>query len=143
MTQTGLSIQEKKQRLIEDLSVIEDPHDRLAYIIDIGKQAHGLDEADKIDAYRIEGCISNLWLKPSMDGDVCHFAADSDAMITKGFASLLCNLYSGHTPDDVLTVDPEFLSEVGVTQHLSPNRRNGLTQVGERIQSFAKFEKNK
>jgi cysteine desulfuration protein SufE len=138
-----MDIQEKKQRLIDDLSVIEDPHERLGYIVDLGKGAHGLEDDLKTDQYRIEGCISNLWLVPSKNEDgICSFGADSDAMITKGFATLLCNLYSGHTPAEVLSVDPEFLSEVGVTQHLSPNRRNGLTQVGERIMSYAKFVQN-
>jgi cysteine desulfuration protein SufE len=141
---SAMDIQEKKQRLIDDLSIIEDPHERLGYIVDLGKGASGLEEDQKTDQFRIEGCISNLWLVPEMrDDGKCTFGADSDAMITKGFATLLCDLYSGHTPEEVLSVDPGFLSEVGVTQHLSPNRRNGLTQVGERIQSFAKFHNNR
>ena len=134
-----MTLEEKKQRIVEDLSFIEDPHERLGYIIDLGKTAEGLDESFKTDQYRIEGCISNLWLVPTMEDGKCYYRADSDAMVTKGFASLLCQLYSGHQPGEVLTVDPAFLSEVGVTQHLSPNRRNGLTQVGERIMSFAKI----
>ena len=137
-----MSIEAQKQQLIDDLSIIEDPHERLGYIIDLGKTAEGLDESFKTENYRIEGCISNLWLVPTFENGLCYYQTDSDAMITKGFASLLCQLYSGHTPDDVLSVEPDFLSEVGVTQHLSPNRRNGLTQVGQRIQSFAKFNKN-
>lgn len=135
-----MSIEEKKQQLIDDLSIIEDPHERLGYIIDLGRSAEGLEESLKTDTYRIEGCISNLWLVPDFRDGKCFFAADSDAMVTKGFANLLCELYSGYAPKDVLSVDPGFLAEVGVTQHLSPNRRNGLTQVGERIQSFAKFK---
>ena len=134
-----MTLEEKKQRIVEDLSFIEDPHERLGYIIDIGKSAEGLEESFKTDQYRIEGCISNLWLVPTLEDGKCFYRADSDAMVTKGFASLLCQLYSGHEPQEVLTVDPAFLSEVGVTQHLSPNRRNGLTQVGERIMSFAKI----
>lgn len=137
-----MTLEEKKQRLVEDFSLIEDPHERLGYIIDIGKSAEGLDDALKTDQYRIEGCISNLWLVPSMEEGKCVFRADSDAMITKGFASLLCQLYSNHCPKEILTLDPSFLSEVGITQHLSPNRRNGLTQVGERIMSFSKFHAN-
>jgi cysteine desulfuration protein SufE len=134
-----MTLQEKKQRLVEDFSLIEDPHERLGYIIDIGKSAEGLEDSLKTDQYRIEGCISNLWLVPTMEDGKCVFRADSDAMITKGFASLLCQLYSHESPNEILTIDPLFLSEVGVTQHLSPNRRNGLTQVGQRIVSFAKF----
>ena len=137
-----MSIVAKKQQLIEDLSIIEDPHERLGYIIDLGRSAEGLDDSLKTEKYRIEGCISNLWLVPELKDGKCYFSADSDAMVTKGFASLLCQLYSGYTPDEVLMVDPGFLSEVGVTQHLSPNRRNGLTQVGQRIQSFAKYQLN-
>jgi len=133
------SIDTKKQQLVDDLSIIEDPHERLAYIIDIGKDAPALTEDLKTDAYRIDGCISNLWLVPSEKEGRCYYQADSDAMITKGFASLLCNLYSDQEPGEILKIDPGFLSEVGVTQHLSPNRRNGLTQVGDRIMSFAKI----
>jgi cysteine desulfuration protein SufE len=134
-----MSILEKKQRLMDDLGVIEDPHDRLAYVIDFGKRLAPLDETFKTDAYRIEGCVSNLWLHPQFEGGVCRFDADSDALITKGFAGLLCWLYSGFRPEEVLQVDPAFLGEAGVTQHLSPNRRNGLTQVGSRIMNFAKI----
>ena len=137
-----MTLQDKKQRLVEDLSFIEDPHERLSYIIDIGKSSNGLPEEFQTDKYRIEGCISNLWLVPELKDGKCDYQAESDAMITKGFASLLCNLYSGHAPEEILTLDPSFLSDVGVTQHLSPNRRNGLTQVGERIMSFAKFHAN-
>lgn len=136
-----MTLAEKKQQLVDDLSIIEDPHERLGYIIDIGKSGEGLDESCQTDQYRIEGCISNLWLVPEMVEGKCIFRTDSDAMVTKGFASLLCNLYSNHSPEEILTVNPSFLSEVGITQHLSPNRRNGLTQVGERIMSFAKFHK--
>lgn len=134
-----MTLEEKKQRIVEDLSFIEDPHERLAYIIDIGKTADGIEDSLKTDQYRIEGCISNLWLVPTLEDGKCFYRADSDAMITKGFASLLCQLYSGHAPKEIVTIDPSFLSEVGVTQHLSPNRRNGLTQVGDRIMSFAKI----
>lgn len=136
------SLEEKRDRLVDDLSIIEDPHERLAYIIDIGKSSDGLPEELQIDKYRIEGCISNLWLVPTEKNGKCFYTADSDAMITKGFASLLCNLYSGHLPEEILKINPEFLADVGVTQHLSPNRRNGLTQVGERIVSFAKIVAN-
>ncbi|MCG8528014.1 MAG: SufE family protein [Opitutales bacterium] len=136
------SLEEKRDRLVDDLSIIEDPHERLAYIIDIGKSSDGLSEELQIDKYRIEGCISNLWLVPAEKNGKCFYTADSDAMITKGFASLLCNLYSGHSPEEILKINPEFLADVGVTQHLSPNRRNGLTQVGERIVSFAKIVAN-
>jgi len=134
-----MTLEEKKQQLIEDLSIIEDPHERLSYVIDIGKSTDGLEDEFKTDKYRIEGCISNLWMVPEEKNGLCIFRADSDAMITKGFSSLLCNLYSHQKPEDIIKVDPAFLSEVGITQHLSPNRRNGLTQIGERIMSFAKI----
>jgi len=137
-----MSIERKKEQIVSDLSVIEDPHEKLGYIIDIGKTVSGLEDSFKTEKYRIEGCISNLWLVPEFRDGRCYFSADSDAMVTKGFASLLCQLYNGHTPEEVMSVNPDFLSEVGVTQHLSPNRRNGLTQVGQRIQSFAKYHAN-
>lgn len=131
------SAQERSNELVESLSYIEDRDERLMYMIDKGKRAPALPEEEQIDAFRIEGCQSKLWLVPSFKDGRCYFRADSDALITKGIATLLVEVYNDSTPQEVLDLAPDFLAEAGITQHLTPNRRNGLTNVCERIRSFA------
>jgi len=132
-----MSINTKCDQLVEELMPFEDPLERFAYVIDRAKDAPGLDSEYKIDTFLIKGCISQLWVFPKFKDGKCYFQADSDASITKGTATLLCELYSGETPEEVIRVEPDFLSEVGITQHLSPNRRNGLTGVRDKIKSYA------
>ena len=124
-----MSIEQKRDQLIEELMPFEDPLERFAYVIDRAKDAPGLEDEYKIETFLIKGCISQLWVFPRFENGTCFFQADSDASITKGTATLLCELYSGETPEEIIRLEPDFLSEVGITQHLSPNRRNGLTGV--------------
>lgn len=133
-----MSIEQKKSKLREELGMIEDPYERFAYVIDRGKECPALDPSLKIDAFRIDGCMSALWVAPEYRDGRCYYHSESDSQITHGIAFLLCELYSGESPEDVLRLDPAFLKEVGITQHLSHNRRNGLTQVAARIQNFAR-----
>jgi len=132
-----MSIKDKRDQLTEELLPFEDHLERFAYIIDRAKDAPGLDQEYKIDTFLIKGCVSQLWIFPRFEDGKCYFQADSDASITKGTATLLCELYSGESPQDVIDLEPDFLSEVGITQHLSPNRRNGLTGVRDKIKSYA------
>jgi len=127
-----MSIEEKRDQLVEELVPFEDHLDRFAYVIDRAKDAPGLEDEYKIETFLIKGCISHKF-----ENGKCFFRADSDASITKGTATLLCELYSGESPDEIISLEPDFLSEVGITQHLSPNRRNGLTGVREKIKSYA------
>ena len=137
------TIQEKRDRIVEEMSLFDDSYERFAYVIEKGKNAESLPDDYKIDAFRIEGCMSNLWLVPEFKDGLCIYRSDSDSPITHGVAHLLCELYSDHTPDDVLSVDPVFLSEVGITQHLSSNRRNGLSNVTSKILGYAELQKSK
>ena len=136
------SIEEKRDRIVEEMSLFDDSYERFAYVIEKGKKAEPLPEEYKTEAFRIEGCMSNLWLVPEFKEGLCLYRSDSDSPITRGVAHLLCNLYSGHTPEDVLSVDPVFLSEVGITQHLSSNRRNGLSNVTAKILGYAELQKS-
>ena len=135
-----MSIEDKRDQLVEELIPFEDHLERLTYVIDRAKDLPGLEDAYKIDTFLIKGCVSQLWIFPSFSDGKCNFQADSEASITKGTASLLCELYSGETPEDVLRLEPDFLAEVGLTQHLSPNRRNGLTGVREKIKAYAQMQ---
>ena len=135
-----MNIEDKRDQLVEELIPFEDHLERLTYVIDRAKDLPELDDAYKIDTFLIKGCVSQLWIFPSFSDGKCHFQADSEASITKGTASLLCDLYSGETPEDIIRLEPDFLGEVGITQHLSPNRRNGLTGVREKIKAYAQMQ---
>jgi len=134
-----MSIENKRDRIVEELMPFEDHFERFAYIIDRAKNHPPLDEAYKIDTFLIEGCLSQLWIFPEFKAGKCYFHTDSDAAITKGTAVLLCELYSGETPEDIIRLEPDFLADVGITQHLSPNRRNGLSNVRAKIKAYAEF----
>lgn len=132
-----MNLEEKKKALIEEITLIPDAYERLGYIVDRGQNAQGLTEDLRIDSFKIEGCMSQLWVVPSFQEGLCQFQSESDSAIVKGIASLLCDFYSDAKPKEILQTDADFLGEVGITQHLSPNRRNGLSRIVESIQRFA------
>lgn len=133
-----MTLEEKKAALIEEITLIPDAYERLGHIVELGKNAEGLPDDLQLDSFKIEGCMSQLWVVPEFKDGQCYFKSESDSAIVKGIASLLCDFYSGAKPDDIIVTDAEFLGEVGITQHLSPNRRNGLSRIVESIQRFAK-----
>jgi cysteine desulfuration protein SufE len=135
-----MSIEEKRDQIVEELMPFEDHLERFTYIIDRAKSLDSLDEEYKIETFLIKGCVSQLWIFPQFKEGKCQFQADSDATITKGTAGLLCELYSNETPEDIVRLEPDFLADVGITQHLSPNRRNGLTGVREKIKAYAQMQ---
>ena len=135
-----MSIEEKREQLMEELMPFEDHLELFTYIIDRAKSTDPLPEDCKIETFLIKGCVSQLWVFPQFKEGLCQFQADSDASITKGTAGLLCELYSNETPEDIVRMEPDFLAEVGITQHLSPNRRNGLTGVREKIKAYAQMQ---
>ena len=133
-----MTLAEKKAALIEEINLIPDAYERLGYVVERGKNAAGLPEDLRIDSFKIEGCMSQLWVVPEFKDSRCYFKSESDSAIVKGIASLLCDFYSEAAPEEVASTDADFLGEVGITQHLSPNRRNGLSRIVEFIQRFAK-----
>lgn len=132
-----MSLAEKQAALIEEITLIPDAYERLGHIVELGKHAEGLPEDLRIDSFKIEGCMSQLWVVPEFRDGRCYFQSESDSAIVKGIASLLCSFYSEAKPDEIIKEDASFLGEVGITQHLSPNRRNGLSRIVESIQRFA------
>lgn len=133
-----MSLESKKATLVEEITLIPDAYERLGYIVDRGKNAKELPDDLRIDSFKIEGCMSQLWVVPEYKEGLCYYKSESDSAIVKGIASLLCDFYSEAKPEDVVATDADFLGEVGITQHLSPNRRNGLSHIVESIQRFAK-----
>ena len=107
------------------------------YVVDKAKKSPQLPPELRTDATRVEGCLSNLWFVPELREGNCYFKVDADSHIVRGIALLLADFYSGHPPKEILANDPGFLSEVGITQHLSPNRRNGLSRLWDKIRVFA------
>lgn len=107
------------------------------YLIEKTRVISNISSNFRTDAHRVEGCLSNLWFIASFDGEKCSFQADADSHIVRAIAVLLCDFYSGSTPREILACEPDFLAEAGITQHLSPNRRNGLSKLWAKIRDFA------
>jgi len=128
---------ERGRELVEMLSFLEDKDERLQFVIDKGKNLAPLEDEFKTDTFKIEGCQSNLWLVPEFKEGHIFFRADSDAVITRGIVAVLIDAYSGGTAQEILDLDPAFLAEAGITQHLTPNRRNGLANVCKKIRDYA------
>ncbi len=133
-----MSLEEKRNRIVEDMSFLPDRFERFNYIVDYGRNQDEFPDAYRTATFKVEGCQSQLWLVPQYNDGICTFIADSDSLIVKGIACLICHYYSDEDPQTILTGDLEFLREVGVDQHLSSNRRNGLGKVDELIKRFAK-----
>lgn len=132
-----MTLAERRQQIIDDIQIIEDPEERFGYIVDRGRGLPHLPAELKIDAFKIEGCVSNLWLVPEYVDGRCFFRCDGDSMITKGVGSLICELYSDSTPDEIASEDASFMGALGISQHLTQNRRNGLSNLVKRIREFA------
>ena len=131
------AIDARKDGLREEFGFFESPEERFEYIISKTKNSEGLGAEFKTDEYLVRGCVSNLWLVPSLEDGKCAFKTDADSIITKGVANLVGGMYSGLSPQEVLDFDCAFLSEIGIEQYLSPNRRNGLSKLCEKIRAFA------
>ena len=131
------TLKEKKEELMSALEAIQGKDERLKFIIDQGKTMATMDEKYKIDQFVVKGCISKAWLFPQFSEGRIHFHADSEAMIVKGIIAILMKVYNHSTPDEILAEDGSFLADVGVSEHLSMNRRNGLANVLKMIQGYA------
>ncbi|MBA4149740.1 MAG: SufE family protein [Verrucomicrobia bacterium] len=132
-----MTIAEKKQALLAQLSAIKNSQERFAHLISLARQQPPLEPEFKTDAYRVEGCLAKLWFVATFRDGRCYFRTDSDSAIVKSVAALLADFYSGQTPKEILTTDPSFLETVGISQHLTQNRRNSLGKVWEKIRAFA------
>lgn len=121
-----MTINDKQQEIIDEFADIDDWMDRYAYIIDLGNNLPAIDEKYKTPEHLIEGCQSRVWLNADYRDGKVHYTADSDAIIVKGIISLLISVLNDHTPDEIINSDLHFIDEVGLSQHLSPTRSNGL-----------------
>ncbi len=136
-----MSIQSKKQELLEELGFFQDWTERYEYVIGLGKKLEAMPEASKTGEHLIKGCQSQVWLDADCDGGVMHYVADSDSLITKGMIALFIRVLDGEAPDDILQADLGFIDETGLKEHLAPTRANALslmaTQMKQRALEFA------
>ena len=132
-----MSLEEKKQQVIEDFSLYEEWLDKYEYLIELGKGLESFPEEKKTEDRLIKGCQSRVWLDAQLKDGRLYFQADSDAIITRGIISLLIGVYSGETPEAIAADDFAFVAEIGLKDNLSPTRANGLVSMIETIKKLA------
>ena len=132
-----MSIKEKQQELIDDFVFLSDWEKKYEYIIDLGKELKGLPEEKKKEDILIKGCQSQVWLDAELRDGKIFFLADSDGILPKGIISLLVGVYSGHTAEEILAADFDFISKIGLQEFLSPSRANGLASMIKQIKFYA------
>jgi cysteine desulfuration protein SufE len=132
-----MNLAEKQVEIISQLAALKNGQDRLAFLVERAKGRPPLAAEFRVDANLIPGCLARLWFVSKFRDGNCFFHCDSDSQVVKAIAGLLCEFYSGHAPAEILAHDPKFLAPLGITQHLTPNRRNALSKICERIRQFA------
>jgi len=133
-----MTIKEKAQAVVEEFWMFDDWMDKYAYLIELGKDLPVIDSQFKTNNHLISGCQSRVWLHAEEQEGQIVFTADSDAVITKGIVSLLIRILSNHTPKEILEADFSFLESIGLQEHLSPTRANGLASMIKQIQLYAR-----
>lgn len=131
------TINELQDEVIEEFSDFDDWMDRYQLLIDLGNEQEPLDEKSKTEQNLIEGCQSRVWLRADLVDGKVHFQAESDALIVKGIIALLIKVVSDHTPDEILNADLYFIEKIGLKEHLSPTRSNGLLSMVKQMRMYA------
>ena len=136
-----MSIAEKQEQLLEELSLFQDWTERYEYVISLGKKLPPMDDSAKNPDHLIKGCQSQVWLDADFEGGVVRYSADSDSVITKGMIALFVRVLDGESVDSILTADMGFIDRTGLKEHLAPTRANALTlmatQMKQRALAFA------
>lgn len=133
-----MTINETQDEIIDEFEGLTDWMDRYAYIIDLGNTLPEFPEQEKTPRNLIEGCQSRVWITAHKNDDnTIHFQADSDALIVKGIVALLMRVLDNHTPDEILNADLYFIDKIGLKEHLSPTRSNGLVAMVKQIHNYA------
>lgn len=131
------SIKQIQEEIIEEFDMYEDWMQRYEYMIELGKSLPLIDEKYKTDDNLIKGCQSKVWVHAEMEDDRLVFTADSDAIITKGIIAILVRAYSNQHPKDIIDADTGFIDEIGLKEHLSPTRANGLVSMIKQLKMYA------
>ena len=132
-----MKIKNIQEEIVEEFSMFDDWMQRYEYIIDLGKNLPLIQEEFKTDDNLIKGCQSKVWLKGEQNEDKIVFTADSDAILTKGIIAILIRTFSNQTATDILNADMDFIDEIGLKEHLSPTRANGLVSMIKNIKMYA------
>ena len=132
-----MTIAEAINQIVNEFNQFDDWMDKYNYLIEMGRSVPLIDETQKTDANLIVGCQSRVWLSSEYRDGLIYFTADSDAVITKGIAYLLIRVFSGHTPTEIVEAHTEFLDQIGLKEHLSPTRSNGLLSMVKQIKLYA------
>lgn len=132
-----MTINEQQDEIIEEFSQFDDWMDRYQLLIDMGEEQAPLDEADKTDANLIDGCQSRVWIECQEHEGRLHFKAESDALIVKGIVSLVLKVVNDRQPQEILDADLYFIRQIGLTEHLSPTRSNGLLAMIKQVRMYA------
>lgn len=132
-----MTIKEKQNEIVEEFAFLEDWEQKYEYIIDLGKELKPLPEDKKTESNLIKGCQSQVWIDAEYKEGKLFFAADSDGILPKGIVSILARIYSGHSTDEIINSDFDFISEIGLQEFLSPSRANGLMAMTKQIKFYA------
>ena len=132
-----MSIESEKIALVEEFQMFDDWMDRYNYIIEMGKEVEPIDEQYKTKQYLISGCQSQVWLSAEYQDGKIHFNADSDAIITKGIIAILIRSFSNQHPKDIIDANTDFIDKIGLKEHLSPTRANGLVSMVKQLKMYA------
>lgn len=138
-----MTINEIQDEVIEEFSEMSDWMDRYQLLIDLGEEQAPLPAAEKTEQNLIDGCQSRVWLVCDEHDGILTFRAESDALIVKGIVTLLIRVLSGHTPDEILNAELYFIEKIGLTEHLSPTRSNGLLAMVKQMRMYALVYKTK
>tara|TARA_R110001592_G_scaffold181500_3_gene424289 strand:+ start:174 stop:596 length:423 start_codon:yes stop_codon:yes gene_type:complete len=132
-----MTIEEVQNEIIEEFAMFEDWEERYQYMIDLGKDLPLIEEKYKTDDNIIKGCQSKVWVHANMQDDKVNFTADSDAIITKGIIAILIRAFSNQHPKDILEANTDFIDKIGLKEHLSPTRANGLVNMIKQLKLYA------
>lgn len=132
-----MTIEEIQNEIIDEFSMFEDWEERYQYMIDLGKDLPLIDGQYKTDDHIIKGCQSKVWVHAELKDDKVHFTADSDAIITKGIIAILIRTFSDHRPKDIINANTDFIDKIGLKDHLSPTRANGLVSMIKQLKMYA------
>ena len=132
-----MTIKEIQEEIIDEFSMFEDWEERYQYMIDLGKTLPLIDDQFKTDSNIIKGCQSRVWVHAEMEDEKVVFTADSDAIITKGIIAILIRVFSNQSPKEIIDADTDFIDKIGLKEHLSPTRANGLVSMIKQLKMYA------
>jgi cysteine desulfuration protein SufE len=132
-----MTISEIQEEIIDEFSMFDDWMQRYEYMIDLGKSLPIIDESLKTDDRLIKGCQSKVWLNAELKDEKVIFTADSDAIITKGIIAILIRIFSNQKPEDIIEANTDFIDKIGLKEHLSPTRANGLVSMIKQLKLYA------